>query len=47
MAEKAQTLRKRGGEAWAIASLDRWVSMGQAQARWLQGLLDDVRNWHS
>jgi DNA-binding PadR family transcriptional regulator len=47
MAERAQTLRERGGEAWAIASLDRWVSMGQAQAQWLQGLLDDVRNWHS
>lgn len=45
LSEKLQRLRQRGAEAWTIASLERWVSMGQAQARWLQGLLDDVERW--
>jgi DNA-binding PadR family transcriptional regulator len=45
MAEKAQQLRERGAAPWTVASLDRWVSMGQAQVHWLRGLLGDVDRW--
>lgn len=45
LAEKARRLRDEGATPWAVAALDRWVTMGQAQVRWLQGLLDDVGQW--
>jgi len=45
LAAKAAALRQRGAPAWTIASLERWVAMGQAQAGWLRGLLDEVTGW--
>jgi DNA-binding PadR family transcriptional regulator len=45
MSEKAHQLRKRGADPWALASLDRWVIMGQAQAQWLRSLMDQVEQW--
>jgi|WetSurMetagenome_2_1015567.scaffolds.fasta_scaffold36538_2 DNA-binding PadR family transcriptional regulator len=45
LAAKAAALRERGAAPWTVASLERWVAMGQAQAAWLRGLLDDVGSW--
>jgi DNA-binding PadR family transcriptional regulator len=45
LAAKAQRLRDRGASPWTVASLDRWVRMGEAQAEWLRALLEDVGGW--
>jgi DNA-binding PadR family transcriptional regulator len=45
LAAKAARLRDRGASPWTVASLDRWVAMGQAQAAWLRALLDEVGGW--
>jgi DNA-binding PadR family transcriptional regulator len=45
MAERAQQWRARGAAPWAFAALERWVTMGRAQAQWIRGLIDDVERW--
>jgi DNA-binding PadR family transcriptional regulator len=45
LAAKAARLRDRGASPWTVAALDRWVTMGEAQARWLRELLADVATW--
>jgi DNA-binding PadR family transcriptional regulator len=45
LAGKASRLRERGASPWTIASLERWVKMGEAQAEWLRSLLGDVARW--
>jgi DNA-binding PadR family transcriptional regulator len=45
LATKAERLRDRGASPWTVASLDRWVRMGEAQAEWLRALLQDVVEW--
>lgn len=45
MSERVAQLRARKSAPATIASLDRWVAMGQAQIDWLTGLLDEVEGW--
>jgi DNA-binding PadR family transcriptional regulator len=45
LAAKAARLRERGASPWTVAALDRWVTMGEAQAQWLRELLADVAQW--
>jgi DNA-binding PadR family transcriptional regulator len=45
LASKAARLRERGASPWTVASLERWVAMGEAQAGWLRALLNEVGSW--
>jgi DNA-binding PadR family transcriptional regulator len=45
LAAKAARLRDRGAPPWTVASLERWVKMGEAQAEWLRSVLNDVAEW--
>lgn len=45
LAARADALRERSAPPWTIASLDRWVAMGRAQAEWLRTVIDDVGAW--
>jgi DNA-binding PadR family transcriptional regulator len=45
LSAKAARLRGRGAPPWTVASLDRWVAMGEAQAGWLRKLIADVATW--
>jgi DNA-binding PadR family transcriptional regulator len=45
LATKAARLRERGAPPWTVASLERWVRMGEAQAAWVRDLLADVATW--
>jgi DNA-binding PadR family transcriptional regulator len=47
LAARAARLRERGAPPWTVASLERWVKMGEAQAGWLRALLDEVRDWEA
>jgi DNA-binding PadR family transcriptional regulator len=47
LADKAAQLRDRGTAPWTIASLERWVKMGEAQAEWLKGVMADVASWQA
>jgi DNA-binding PadR family transcriptional regulator len=45
LAEKAARLRERGAPPWTVASLDRWVAMGEAQAGWIRKVIAEVATW--